>query len=393
MPFYYRGRARVPFEPPEDLLGVSVRPGLSDKQEEELLAYADQVKLEPEQVGDPVRENNIRVFRFPADINEQSKQEIQQHLSRHPLVRQVGPVILMAESSVTFLINQLVVKFKPHVTRDEIPVIADRYNLEIVRTIPYAGNAYLLCTGQEADYGLLDVCDALVKSGLVEYAEPNLVTTRADAQINPTDSLYNQQWHIPLINLPEAWEVLQNENAAGVAQGDPGDLTFGSENVIIAILDRGIQSQTVGGVTSAAHPGFEGTVTSGNDKVTRFFDFARVVPNNDAPPNDHGMGCAGVATALANNPSVLAGEEEGVVGVAPNCRVMGLIRPVPGGEVHYSDAYIWMAGFYPGWVADGTDYPVGTVFPARPLPGADIISSSFGWDPWPISGLMSDSHL
>jgi subtilisin family serine protease len=391
MPFYYRGKARVPFEPPEDLLGVSVRPGLSDRQEEELLAFASEVKLEPVKVGEPVREDNVRVFRFPRDTSEQNKREIQRHLARHPLVRLVGPVVHIDKDRVTFSTNQLVAKFRAHVTREEIPVIADHHNLEIIRTIPYAGNTYLLHTGREADYDLFAICDALVKSDLVEYAEPNLVITAADAQINPTDFLYSQQWHIPLIHLPEAWDVLQNENAPGVVQGDPGDLTFGSENVIVAIFDRGIQSQTVGGVTSAAHADFDGTVTSGDDKVYEFCDFANMVSNNDTPPNDHGMGCAGVATALANNASVVAGEEEGVVGAAPNCQVMGLIRPAGLGELRYSDAYIWMAGFYPGWVADGTDYPVGTVFPVPPNPGADIISNSFYWDPWPISGLMSDT--
>jgi len=389
MPFYYRSKVKVPFEPPSDLLAISVKPDISDKEEEELLAYVRGIKLQPEEVSQPIREDNVRVLRVPPRISEQEKQKIQQQLSEHQLVRLVGPVIRNDKESVSFLTNQLVVKFKAHVTKEEIPGIAKRYNLEIIRAVPYAGNAFLLHTPKEASYDLLTTCAELVKSGFVEYAEPNLVITAADSQINPTDFLYTQQWHIPLINLPDAWQVLQNENSPGVNQGDPGDLTFGSEDVIIAIFDRGIQSQTVGGVTSAAHLDFDGTVTSGDDKVYRFYDFASMVSNNDAPPNDHGMGCAGVATALANNASSVPGEEEGVSGAAPNCRVMGLIRPAGLPEIRYSDAYIWMAGFHPGWSA-GTDYPVGTVFPAIPVPGADIISSSFYWSSWPISGLMSD---
>jgi len=391
LPFYYRGKVKVPFEPPADLLGVSVKPGLSEREEEALVAYARQVNLQPRQVGEPIRQDNVRVFQFPADIGEEQKREIQQRLAKHPSVSLTGPVIHLEDESVTFLTNQLVVKFRARVAQERLPSIAREFGLNIIRTIPYAGNAYLLHSGTEASFNLLSICDALVKSDLVEYAEPNLVITAADAQINPTDFLYNQQWHIPLINLPEAWQVLQNENAPGITPGDPGDLTFGSENIIIAILDRGIQSQTIGGVTSATHDDFNGTVTSGDDKVYRFFDFPNMVANNDAPPNNHGMGCAGVATAMANNPSSVAGEEEGVAGAAPNCLVMGMIRPGGLGEMRYADAYIWMAGFNPGWVADGVDYPLGTIFPIPPNPAADIISNSFYWSAWLISGLMSDT--
>ena len=74
---------------------------------------------------------------------------------------------------------------------------------------------------------------------------------------------------------------------------------FGSANVVLAIMDRGIQSNTVGGVTTAAHPDFQGSVTTGASKVSQFHDFTNMVPNNDAPPNDHGMGCSGVAGARA----------------------------------------------------------------------------------------------
>ena len=46
-------------------------------------------------------------------------------------------------------------------------------------------------------------------------------------------------------------------------------------------------------------------------------------------------------------------------------------------------------------MAGGANYPVGTVFPAVPSPSAHIITNSYGWSAWPISGLMSDTidHL
>jgi len=52
------------------------------------------------------------------------------------------------------------------------------------------------------------------------YAEPNLVLHAAD--VEPDDSFYNLQWHYPMINLPQAWE-----------------LTLGSDDVIVAVIDTG----------------------------------------------------------------------------------------------------------------------------------------------------------
>lgn len=377
MPFYYRGKVKVPFEPPIDLLGVSIRPNLIDKEEDELLSHARKLKLQPVEVGEPIREDNVRVFQFPKRTSEKNRQRIQQLLSEHSLVRLVGPIVWIDKEAVSFLTKQLIVKFKPEITEEEIHRIVKRSNLDIVRKIPYSSNAFLLQTPSQASYDLLKLCDGIVKTGNVEYAEPNLVTTVVDLQVQPNDFLFPEQWHIPLINLPDAWQILRNANQPGTVLGGLGDHTFGSEDIIIAVLDRGIQSQTAGGVTMAAHPDFDGTVTSGDDKVYQFFDFSNMVPNNDVPPNDHGMGCAGVASAMVGNPSVIPGVNEGVVGAAPNCRVMGLIRPSGGTVQQYADAYIWIAGFDPGWVADGVNYPAGTTFPPTLNPGADIISNSF----------------
>ncbi|MFX1296065.1 MAG: S8 family serine peptidase [Promethearchaeota archaeon] len=390
MPFYYRGKVKVPFKPLNDLIGVSVKPNISEKEEKELIAYARELKLKLEEVGEPIRDDDIRIFHFPPDSNDKNKREIQQRLGEHPLTRLVGPIVSLNKKSTSFLTNQLIVGFKAHVTKEEIATVIKQYNLNIIRTIPYAGNTFLLSADTLANYDLLDIYAKLAKNEIVEYAEPNLVITAADQQINPDDFLFPEQWHIPLINLPAAWQLLQDENTPGVMPGDPGDLTFGNEEIIIAIMDRGIQSQTVGGVTTAAHPDFSGTVTSGADKVYKFYDFATMVPNNDLPPNNHGMGCAGVATALVNNPSVVAGIIEGVVGAAPNCQVMGLIRPKGGTDVQYADSFIWTAGFNPGWVIDGINYDPGTVFPAPISPGADIISCSF-YSGGALSDLMKNT--
>jgi len=380
LPYYYRRNVKVPFQPRVDLIAASFRGSLREI-ESRAGEIARRLKLEMVPLTKQVLEEYVRVFRIPGRPSVAEQQRLVTELTHQAGVRYAGPVVAITQESVGFLTDEIVAKFESAVERNEAAALAKRLKLTIIRPIPYAGNAFLLRAAEARQ--VLAACDALVESERVVYAEPNLVVSAVDDQIVPTDFLFPQQWHATLVNLPQAWESLQGLNAPGVMQGDPGDLTFGGENITIAVMDRGIQSQTVMAVVQPAHPDFIGNITSGAPKISQYFDFATMVANNNNPPNNHGMGCAGVAAALANNPSVVMGENEGVAGAAPNCPTMGLIRPAGGTEVQYADAYIWTAGFNPLSTQAG--------FPAPIAPGADIITNSFGESTGaPISGLMRD---
>lgn len=355
MPFYYRGKVKVPFEPPSDLLGVSVKPDLSGKQEEELLSYARELKLQPEEVSELIREENVRVFRFPPRTREQNKREIQQHLSEHSLVRLVGPIIRIDKESVSFLTNELVMRFKSHITEGEVYNVAKRYELNVVRTIPYAGNAFLLRVSTQASYDLLKICAEIVKSEHVEYAQPNLFTTAVDDFI-PNDFLYALQPHHQIINSEDAW-----------------DITMGDNDIIIAVVDSGCDFD---------HPDFTNDPALGWDKVYSPYNFWDM--DNNPTSGTHGTKSSGIATAIADN-------NEGVAGVAPGCRLMPIRRPPGGTDINHADMYVWIAGFDPGWVADGVNYAVDTVFPAKISPGADLISNSFGYTDVVIDGIVKDA--
>jgi subtilisin family serine protease len=385
LPFYYRGTVKVPYKP-LPLIGASFA-GPSSKVEGIATAIATRFQLEAMPVEKPQLDGRVRVFRVPGAGDAERLSQMAAEVWQFEGVRYAGPVVALGDRSVAFLTNEFIVKFKPTVAPDDRLAQITSSGLTVQQSIPYAGNALLVRARDAA--GGMDACAALIESGNVEYAEPNLVATTRDDSCTPTDVLFNQQWHLPLVKVPDAWCELQLLNGSGVVAGGPGDLTFGSENIKIAIFDRGIPSQTVGGVVTARHPDFDGNVTSGAPKVSLYFDFIDMVPNNDNTVESHGINCAGIAAALADNPSGVAGENEGVVGAAPNCSVMAIIRDDGGTEKAYADAYIWMAGLDPK-VTD-------PAFPA-PLPpgaGADVISNSFGLlgnsgQPVPMSGTMAD---
>jgi hypothetical protein len=88
---------------------------------------------------------------------------------------------------------------------------------------------------------------------------------------------------------------------------------------------------------------------------------------------------------LVDTPAAWAvlGVNEGIAGVAGNCRLIAARRPPNGGpEVVYAIMYLW---------AGGLPVPSLPGFPSAISPGADVISSSYGTSVGSaISGLMSD---
>ena len=115
----------------------------------------------------------------------------------------------------------------------------------------------------------------------VEYAEPDFT---AEALGSANDPYFTQgtQWHLAKIQAPAAW-----------------DLTTGSANVVVAVVDSGVR---------ASHPDLAGKV------LTNGYDFIA----NDADPTDengHGTAVAGTVSPASNN-------QLGVAGVSWNTPIL-----------------------------------------------------------------------
>lgn len=139
---------------------------------------------------------------------------------------------------------------------------------------------------------------ALRRRADVAYAEPNYIRT---ATAIPNDESYSRQWHYPLINLPQAW-----------------DITTGNSNVIVAVIDTGVL---------LGHPDLQGQLVPGYDFIknpTSALD-GDGIDSDPADPGDqgptgssfHGTHVTGTIAAATNN-------GKGVAGVAWGAKVMPL---------------------------------------------------------------------
>ncbi|MEO1286197.1 MAG: S8 family serine peptidase [Chloroflexota bacterium] len=131
--------------------------------------------------------------------------------------------------------------------------------------------------------GAFDI-NAAPPSPIVSSIEIDSVATatQADEPLPPNDPRYGEQWGLPVVGLPEAWDSLP------------------PRTVIVAVIDSGV---------CMSHPDLQGRMVAGYDFV-----------DDDNDPSDvfgHGCGVAGVIAANSNNGI-------GIAGVAPNVNIMPL---------------------------------------------------------------------
>jgi serine protease len=188
----------------------------------------------------------------------------------------------------------------------------------------------------------LHIIKSLRRRSDVKYAQPNYIHK---ALAIPNDPLFPRQWHYPLINLPQSWDV-----------------TTGSNTVIVAVIDTGVLLN---------HPDLENRLTSdGYDFIS---DPARSLDGDgiDPDPDDPGDGSPGRSSFHGTHVSgIVAAETDniaGVAGVTWSTRIMPLRALGQGGGTDFD---ILQAVRY----AAGLDNDSGTL----PAQKADIINLSLG---------------
>ena len=169
----------------------------------------------------------------------------------------------------------------------------------------------------------------------IDEAEPDYMVR---ISLVPTDTYYSQQWAHNNTGQADSWPYGYDVGTPDCDIDSPQawDISTGSTDITIAIIDTGVDLD---------HPDLAAKIVAGYDWVN-----GDSVPQDD---NDHGSACAGIAAAIGDNGT-------GVAGVDFNARIMPLKTLDQYGSGYTSDSAAAV-----NWARTH---------------GADVISMSFGSD-------------
>ncbi len=184
--------------------------------------------------------------------------------------------------------GELIVKFKAETSEK----IVEEINLEHGASQVYKSRPLgfrKLRVSKEKN--VFELAETYSKNPNVEYAQPNYICR---AFFIPNDPYYSYQWHFPLINMEQAWDI------------ETGELS-----VVVAVLDTGVAYEDYRRGRRRRYylaPDLAGT------NFVQGYDFIE----NDTHPNDdegHGTHITGTIAQTTDNGI-------GVAGIAFNCSIM-----------------------------------------------------------------------
>ena len=212
----------------------------------------------------------------------------------------------IVEHQIMAVADHLLVALRPGQTQEALEALNTRFGATITKFLKFA-NEYIVRLPECSLDGVPDAIAAYEKeTNLIERAHEDLI--HAPTAI-PNDTNWGSQWDKQRIDCPEAW-----------------DTETGSTNIIIAIIDTGVDldhPDLAGRIWR--NPGEAGALASngidddGNGYVDDWigYDFGR--DDNDPDDNGdadydgrfseagHGTHCAGIAGAVGNNSTQVAG--------------------------------------------------------------------------------------
>lgn len=243
-------------------------------------------------------------------------------------------IVSAAETAADFVPGEVIVKFRPGVRAQALDGLRPLRDLALTGTRLYELSGLSPQSGDAREATLRGVAALAARSDVV-YAHPNYLL---EPYAEPNDPLYPQQWHLPAINLPAAW-----------------DRTTGSAEVTVAVIDSGIVP---------SHPDLAPKLLPGYDFVG---DGAASGDGDgrDGDPTDpagsfHGSHVAGTVAAATDN-------GVGVAGVSWGSRLLPtrVLGPDSGTLADAIDGILWSVGeSVPG-------------VPENPNP-ADVLNLSLG---------------
>src|SRR6266446_3658825 len=228
-----------------------------------------------------------------ASHSEAATRDLVSRMSGDRAFEFVAPVLAGDDGGPNIVTPDLLVGFEPSVTEQRAEAILAELNAgEIIqRRFGNMNGAYHLRTRLKSGLDVLALANKLAERSEVRFAEPDVIFT-GHGDLIPNDPGFTNLWGMQ--------NTAQFGGTLGLDMKGPQawDITTGSSNIIVVILDVGVQTN---------HPDINQIPGT---------NFTSEASSDGGPVNacdNHGTTVAGCVSAAINN-------SLGTVGIAPGCR-------------------------------------------------------------------------
>ena len=209
------------------------------------------------------------------------------------------PVYSLDDGLKLNMLNQVVLRWKPETNEAVKVAVRAQYGLQLIRQT----RLYELYRAASP----LSTSRMIFESGHVLYCTPEFIAPVEKFGHIPNDEYFGKQFYLhntgQLVN-----DGLYGTPGADIDAPEAWDITTGNNGIVVAVIDEGVTSN---------HPDLP------NSRQMRLAGSNIAAPYDGSDPDDpsptgdenHGNACAGIVAAEMDN-------NEGVVGVCPNCTVM-----------------------------------------------------------------------
>jgi len=236
--------------------------------------------------------NNVFILTTENPYIETLKKNVSQRYG----IKSINPLFITYEGLEMALTDEIIMQFKENVSQQEIDEMHAQYNVSVKETTPL----YQLISISNLN-DPLEIANLYQRSGLVNFSHPNFIAKIDFFQYTPIDPYFINQFY--LHNTGQIVNGRYCTEGADIRAVNAWEITKGNNNITVAILDQGVTSN---------HPDLP------NTRQIRLngSNFADGNPNDPSPTGNgnHGNSCAGIIAASHNN--------EGIAGIAPNCKIL-----------------------------------------------------------------------
>lgn len=191
----------------------------------------------------------------------------------------VAPAQAQGAKNRTFVAGEAVAWVKAGAgTLEQVQQVANAANCDVIASLRMRDVYHLRVRSADgkppADAQTLEAIDKLKQSPLFRHVGPNRLFYTTD--VTPNDPRFPEQWHLPLMRVPSAW-----------------DIEKGKASVLLAVIDTGIDPN---------HPDLKDRLSLPSANTT-----GTGAADDPTDTNGHGTHVSGIAAAMTNNGVGIAG--------------------------------------------------------------------------------------